>query len=365
MGKFKTIALYTLSLVLVFSMTGCQSPAAQNAPSTTEVVSETTMQTSEETTTQIVSETTTTESASETVVADAPLEVRIVMPTGTPALSAVKAIDSLDLEGVIPTFEIVKSPDLMVSKLVSEEIDIAIAPSNLAIKIYNKTGKYQYAGTTIWGTLYIVSDEPADSWAALKGKEIAMIGRGLTPDVITRNIMTANGLVPDEDVTFNYLDGAPDLAAMFISGQSSLSIMPEPVLSKVMTKKEGAHIIFDMQSEWQAIHGGDGGFPQASVMVKSEFAKAHPDVVNKILDRFAESAQWVNDNPQDAGTAYEALNLGIKAPIIAKAIPGANIRFVDSSSSKDALEAYYQVLLDASPELIGGKLPDEGFYYGE
>jgi len=35
-----------------------------------------------------------------------------------------------------------------------------------------------------------------------------MIGRGLTPDVVVRYLLEANGLVPDVDVTFNYVGGA-------------------------------------------------------------------------------------------------------------------------------------------------------------
>ena len=65
-----------------------------------------------------------------------------------------------------------------------------------------------------------------------------MIGRGLTPDVVFRSLLKENGLEPDKDVSLNYVNGATELAQLFISGKSTVSIMPEPVLSKVLTKKK-------------------------------------------------------------------------------------------------------------------------------
>ncbi len=52
-----------------------------------------------------------------------------------------------------------------------------------------------------------------------------------------------------------------------------------------------------------------------------------------------------------------------KAKIAEMAIPKCNIVFMDSKDSKDSLEKFYNILKDNDPKSIGGKLPDEDFYY--
>ncbi len=54
---------------------------------------------------------------------------------------------------------IYNSPDQIVSKIVSGEVDIAAVPSNLAAVLYNKTnGKVKLAGINTLGMLYIVEN---------------------------------------------------------------------------------------------------------------------------------------------------------------------------------------------------------------
>lgn len=294
-----------------------------------------------------------------------PLTINLVAPMGAPTVSLVKMFKenpSLG-EGVEVKYESVKSPALMAPRLISGEADIAIVPSNLAIKLYNKGIGIQLAGTTVWGILYIATtDEKIEGWGDLKGKEINMIGRGLTPDVVVRYLLEANGLVPDVDVTFNYVGGAADLAPMFIAGKSTLSIMPEPMLTKVLTKRDDARIVLDLQKEWAKATEGDTSYPQAVIVISNELIENRPEVVAEFLKRARESVEWVNANPAKAGEYVEALGLGLKAKIVEKSIPRSNLMFRDASESEEAIMKYFGILHGFSPELVGGKLPDEGFF---
>ena len=44
------------------------------------------------------------------------------------------------------------------------------------------------------------------------------------------------------------------------------------------------------------------------------------------------------------------------------AIPKCNIVYRDSSDSEDSLNKFYEILEQANPKAVGGKLPDEAFY---
>ncbi len=50
-----------------------------------------------------------------------------------------------------------------------------------------------------------------------------------------------------------------------------------------------------------------------------------------------------------------------KAPVIAAAIPRSNLRWVAAAEARKPLEAYFKVLHDFNPAVIGGKMPEAYF----
>ena len=71
--------------------------------------------------------------------------------------------DPIIAENITINYEIQKSPDLLVSKILKEEADIAIVPSNLASQAFNKGLSYKLVGTSAWGTIYLVSTEDIEN----------------------------------------------------------------------------------------------------------------------------------------------------------------------------------------------------------
>ncbi|MEG2074540.1 MAG: ABC transporter substrate-binding protein, partial [Angelakisella sp.] len=51
------------------------------------------------------------------------------------------------------------------------------------------------------------------------------------------------------------------------------------------------------------------------------------------------------------------------AAVAKKAIPKCNIVFLAGEDMKQAASGFLKVLFDANPQSVGGKLPDEEFYY--
>jgi NitT/TauT family transport system substrate-binding protein len=174
--------------------------------------------------------------------------------------------------------------------------------------------------------------------------------------------MINNGMDPDNDVTLNYFSGSTELAGNFISGEANYALIPEPLLTNVLMKRTDAKVVIDMQEAWSETTGLDN-YPQASLVISTKLIEEHPDVVESFLEIYNESTDWINENPSEAGVYYENLEIGLNAAIIAKAMDGSNIDFVYARDAKEALDAYLQVLYDFNPGLIGGKMPDEGFYF--
>ena len=71
----------------------------------------------------------------------------------------------------------------------------------------------------------------------------------------------------------------------------------------------------------------------------------------------------MNANAADAGQLAEHFDI-TKAGVATKAIPFCNIVFINGDEMKAKTAGYLQILFDANPASVGGKLPEDDFYYG-
>ncbi len=291
--------------------------------------------------------------------------VRVIVPVGVPSISMAEMIkgEGLNMPGYNVDYQVLESPDVLAGKLISNEADLAVVPTNLAIKLYNKGIDIRYGGGVVWGILYVVSQEKADGWQALKGKDLYTIGRGLTPDIILRYLLTKNGLTPDKDVHIRYANSTSELVPTFLVGKSSYSLLPEPALSMVMKKKPSTSLMFDLQKEWTKATGIADGYPQASLIMIGDFAEKNPEFIKRFLAAYEKSVQKTNAEPEHAAKLAATFLKSPGAPIIAKAIPRSNLHWVPAAEARKPLEIYFKVLHDFNPAVIGGKMPDDGFYY--
>ena len=68
------------------------------------------------------------------------------------------------------------------------------------------------------------------------------------------------------------------------------------------------------------------------------------------------------NNPEDAGKLAEKY-LNVDDVLIEKAMSNFNFNYVSSEAAKKDIEKYYDILFTYRPEIIGGKISDESFYY--
>ncbi len=292
------------------------------------------------------------------------LNIKVAVPDGVTTLTMLKMIKEKPVleDGAEISFDIVKSSDLMASKVISNEADIAVIPTNLASMLYSKKVPYKLAASLVWGVQYVVGTEDIKSWQDLKDKEIYNMSKGLTPDISFRYLLSKNGMNPDKDLKIKYLSNPQELAQSIIAGKNSISVLPEPVATQVLMKKQNAKVLLDIQEEWKKVTNTDTSYPQASLIISNELIEKNSKVVDSFLTELSNSMQWVNQNPEKAGAYAEELKTSMKAKVVEKSLSRCNIRYVSAKEARPAIETYLNVLMDFSPETIGGKLPDEGFY---
>lgn len=293
-----------------------------------------------------------------------PVDIKVIAPYGTPALSIVQMVTENPTIGdnVIVTYELIGATDVLTAELINGNADFAIVPTNLAAVLYSKEAGYQLAGSSVMGSLYVASTEDITSIEDLRGKTIGTFGRNLTPDAVFRYVLTANDINPDEDLTLNYFAAVSEVSANYIGEQTNVAMLAQPVLTAASMKREGTQTVIDLQEEWTKATGLDG-FPQASIVVSESFAAEHPELVDAFLASYDLAVDWVNANPTEAGAYYEALNIGLKAPIVQKAIPFCNLDYRAVSENKELFDGYLTALYEFNPKLTGGAPVEDGLYY--
>lgn len=278
-------------------------------------------------------------------------KIKVIAPMGAPSMSLLKMMDENKVIGNKEIeYEILNASDVLASKIISKEADIAIIPSNLASNLYNKDIDIKLVSTSVWGILYLVSsDDSIKTWEDLKGKEITTIGRNLTPDAILSYLIKANGLKVGKDIKLTYINSAPELAQLFLAGKIDIAIIPEPILSSVLMKKKDTNIIFNIQDEWKKTT--KVAIPQVVMIAQGDLAKNNKEFLDEFIENYKNSIEWVNANPDKIGK------------VTPSSIKRSNLMFKNAKDSKRELEEYYKVLLKFNPKLIGGKLPDDKLYY--
>ena len=285
--------------------------------------------------------------------------IKVCVPDGIPALTMAKMMkDVKKIDGYKISYEVSKTPDLLATKVLKSQADVAIVPSNLAIQAFNKGLPYKLQATGGWGSLYLISDEKISDVKDLKGKEIYLFGKGLTPDLTFRYVMKSKGIDIEKDIKLKYVNSATEMAPLYISGKAKVALMAEPMLSNVNAKKK-ANIALDLNSEWKSITGSKTGFPQSSLIIKNGIDK---DVKEQLIKKYGESVAWANKNPKEAGAYLQKMKLSMNSFNAIESIKRANLNFKRANESKEDYLKYYKVLYEMEKKSIGGKLPGDDFF---
>ena len=237
---------------------------------------------------------------------------------------------------------------------------LTAVPVNLAAVINKKTnGAYLVAAINTLGVLYIVENgNTVNSVADLAGKTVYATGKASTPEYILNYILSKNGL---ENVTVEYKTEHSELAALMVSGEVVLGMLPEPNVTTVLTKNSSLRIALNLTEEWKKVSEGES--VQGCVVVSKKAIAEHSALVNAFLDEYKASVEFVNSNVADAAAMIAELGIVPAAAIAEKAVPNCNIVYIDSDRMVSVLNVFYKVLFDADPKSVGGTLPDESIFY--
>lgn len=254
--------------------------------------------------------------------------------------------------------------DEIVPGLIKGELDMAAIPANLAAALYQKTkGGIQAMAVNTLGVLYVVEKgDTVHSMADLAGRTILSTGKGTTPEYLLRYLLEKNGLDPDKDVKIQYCSEATEVTAQMAAAQKdAIAVLPQPYVTAAGMKDPSLRVALDLTAEWDKV--SDSQLVTGVTVVRTQYAQEHPDVVEAFLQEYAQSVRTANTDLDRTAALCEQQGVVAKAAIAKKALPACNIVCRTGDEMQKDISAYLSVLCAADPAAVGGKLPDEGFYW--
>lgn len=329
----KTLALLLVLAIALLAFVGCTSKEEPKEPA---------------------------EASTEAKVAE---KTRVVALKGPTGIGMAKMISDADAKY---EFTLTSMPEEVTGAVISGNVDIAAVPTNLASVLYNKTeGDVQVIALNTLGVLHILnSDGTVNSIEDLKGKTIGATGEASTPEYVLDYVLTMNGIDPEKDLTIEYYQDHAELATRMANGEVTIGMLPQPHVSTTLMKNSDCVAAIDLTAEWEKV-APESALVQGCIIVRKEFAEKYPDSVANFLSEYSKSVEFANTS-EDAPNVVAEVGIVANPQVAARAIPGCNIVYIDyAGGMKEKLSGFLKVLFDADPKSVGGKLPDDAFYYAK
>ena len=288
----------------------------------------------------------------------------------SPSAVFARAVASGALDSIAPNtnFDIWKSTDQMRAGIATGDFKIFGTSTYAASNFYNRGAGTRMVNVVTWGVLYVMArDESITKIEDLAGKTILNSNKNEAPDLIFRLVLKWAGLDPDKDVNIEYVGSPNEEVPLFLNGRADVAVMHEPAATAALIKAKGDGIplfrAFDVTEVYGKYTGRGPKIPQVGLAVSEDFLEKHEDVVRATHEACVDAGKWVLANPEEAG-ALAAKTLPLPAPIIAKSLPFVHLDVKTAKESQEDIEAYFDLLIELDPGIVGGKKPDSGFYWG-
>ncbi|MFO7933219.1 MAG: ABC transporter substrate-binding protein [Bacteroidales bacterium] len=282
---------------------------------------------------------------------------------GPSSMGMIRLIDSISRAGNPDVrIEVLNEPLQVRKMMLDGSADFAILPTTMAAILYNKGLDYRLIAIPVWGTLYLFgSDTTITRWEDLRNKRVYTMARGMTPDVLFRYLLQENGISPGTDITLDYsFPTHIDLANAVVAGRAELAVISEPLVSLVMHRNSNVRPIFDLNREWERQQGipmAQTAFSGSTEMLK------YPQRTERLISAYERSSRWVNQNPDSAAALIVKHDILPDAEVARQSIPRSNLHFVRAGIIQSQIREYLEVFYHMNPDIVGGKIPDEDFFY--
>ena len=260
--------------------------------------------------------------------------------------------------------------------VVSGTFDIACMPTNTAAQLYNRDGDIVILAVNCLNSIYVVTDKNTTitNFADLEGKTIYTC-KGGTPAPILNTLLEAYGINATVSYEFNgkIIAEPENLSAVLTAadGAPAIVVAPEPIitsaslaLKKDETNDNEYSVDIDLGAVWEEKYKTD--ITMGCIVANKKVVGENKAAIDAFLEEYAKSIEFIGNSVNLEASAQYIVDAGIMAaaPAAKTALSNLNkggyIAYLDGDDMRTALEKVYSAF---GMNLIGGKLPDDGFYY--
>lgn len=299
----------------------------------------------------------------------APLDELVLYgPPAGPSIVLAQAVASGALAPLASKveFKVWRNPDEMRAGLTSGTMGALVLPIQVAANLYNRGMKLKLLNIMTKGLVYIVSaDTDIDDFSTLKGRKLAVPFRNDMPDLVLARLLNHYGMAPGTDLVIENTGSPIEAMQMLIAGRVDAVLAPEPACTAaiMMGRLAGKDIrrVIDVQAVWSEATGEEPVLPQAGLALTDALAATSPGLGDRLQAVLETAAARVNADPQGAAK-IAAPFLDLPEPVLAASIPTSRLVAIRAGQVRQPIEAMLSTLADSDPAIIGGRLPDDGFY---
>lgn len=283
------------------------------------------------------------------------VKTKIASLSGVTGMSLAKLAADRDYAYEVTSYS---NPQEIADLIKNSAADIALLPINTAASLYKETnGAIKMLAVNTLGMLYVLENgNSIKSVDDLKGKTVYAVGKGTAAEYILSRVFT--------DVTVEYKNDYNEITALISEGKADICILPEPVAASVVASGKGMRRALSVSDEWNKACGTP--LAQGVIVARNEYIEQNPEYISTFIMHNELSLNYINVNMEEGAPAFLFESKYFESAELAAATASyCNLVFMKGEDMKAAANAVLDVLYQADPALIGGAMPDDGFYYSE
>ena len=264
-----------------------------------------------------------------------------------------------------------QNPEQLRAMVAGNQADLYAVPSNVAALFYNRGGHLRLLDVSLWSVLWVVSaDSTVTSFEDLRGRDVAVPFRGNMPHILFDILAEKSGLDIENDTSLRFVNTPLDAVNLMLTGSVDNAVLSEPDISVMMYRAEESsdikrtfHRAIDFQEKWAESFGTAPEIPYGGIATGKNIDSADERIAH-FTTAYAEALEMCRFHPREIAERVASYFGHIPAEAIESSLKRVQPHAVSARTAKKQLEDFFTVLYTANPVLIGGSLPDDGFYSG-
>ncbi|MDO4907569.1 ABC transporter substrate-binding protein [Neisseria sp.] len=284
------------------------------------------------------------------------------LPTMTIAVAALQGRLAKQAAVSVKTW---RSPDQLRAGVAGGTFKVMMSPSNVGVNLRNQGRKVGMVNILTNGIIQLVGKGKAIAHPReLAGKRVIIPFKNDMPDIVFQALLKKLG-IDARQVHITYAATGAEAVGLFLSRNFDAALVPEPLAAAAVLrgKTMGVNVVrgFDVARMWGQAFGTRPVIPQAGLIADTDFYRANKAKFDLFHQDLKNALVWINANRQSAAEIGKNY-LAAPVPAIVSAIPHANLTVTKGSELKNGIMAFYEELMRFNPRLLGGRLPDDGFF---